>query len=147
MNFDGQVVVVTGGARGIGFSTAMLAAQAGALTIVTDVDEAPVNAAVAAIRSAGGEVLGVVGDVSQLADVKRNAAQVLDAFGCIDVLVNNAAVQVTCPPERLSEEHNVLLVTGCRRQFDDSSVGRVNSQRRLWCGARGNAKQCVLRGG
>jgi NAD(P)-dependent dehydrogenase (short-subunit alcohol dehydrogenase family) len=101
MRFQDRVVVVTGAARGIGFDTARMAAQEGALVVVCDLEAQAVNAAVAAI---GGAAMGVVGDVSVPAQVRSNVDAVMKAHGRIDVLVNNAAVTSYHPPETLTEE-------------------------------------------
>ena len=101
MRFKDHVVVVTGAARGIGFTTAEMAAQQGALVVVCDRDAANVDAAV---RKIGGSTMGVVGDVSDLSQVQRNVAEVMHAHGRVDVLVNNAAITSYHAPEVLPEE-------------------------------------------
>src|SRR4051794_26392426 len=111
MRFEDHVVVVTGAARGIGFTTAELAVQEGALVVVCDVDRANVEAAV---QKLGGRTMGVVGDVSDMAQVRRNVDEVMQAHGRIDVLVNNAAITSYHAPEALPEdvwrrEINVVL--------------------------------------
>lgn len=85
--FEGRIAVVTGGASGFGRGIAERFAREGARVAILDIDE------VGALRAAheiGGDVLAVHCDVSRLDSVTRAAARVLDAFGGIDVLVNNA---------------------------------------------------------
>ena len=101
MRFEDQVVVVTGAGRGIGFTTAEMAAGEGALVVVCDLDPAHVEAAVQKI---GGRTIGVAGDVSDLAQVRRNVEEVMNAHGRIDVLVNNAAITSYHAPEALPED-------------------------------------------
>ena len=101
MRFQDQVVVVTGAARGIGFTVAEMAAREGAIVVVCDRDAASVDTAVARI---GGHTMGVAGDVSDLAQVRRNVDEVMQAHGRGDVLVNNAAITSYNPPESLPEE-------------------------------------------
>jgi len=101
MRFEDQVVVVTGAARGIGFTVAEMAAREGALVVVCDREASNVDAAVARI---GGRTMGVAGDVSDLAQVRGNVDQVMQAHGRVDVLVNNAAITSYNPPESLPEE-------------------------------------------
>ena len=101
LRFKDQVVVITGAARGIGFTTAEMAAREGARVVVCDLDPANVKEAVGKI---GGSAMGVVGDVSHLAQVRANVAEVMKAHGRIDVLVNNAAITSYHAPELLPEE-------------------------------------------
>jgi NAD(P)-dependent dehydrogenase (short-subunit alcohol dehydrogenase family) len=100
MRFENQVVVVTGAARGIGYMTAEMAAREGALVVVCDLDSAKVRDAVERI---GGRAMGIVGDVSDLAQVRANVNEVMKAHGRIDVLVNNAAITSYHAPEVLPE--------------------------------------------
>lgn len=98
--FENQIVVVTGAARGIGIVTAEMAAQQGAAVVVCDLDRSAVDAAVERI---GGATMGVAGDVSDLAQVRRNVDEVMKVHGRIDVLINNAAINSYHPPEDLPE--------------------------------------------
>ena len=101
MRFKDQVVVVTGAARGIGFTTAEMAAQQGGLVVVCDREPANVDAAV---RKIGGPTMGVTGDVSDLSQVRRNVDEVMQKHGRVDVLINNAAITSYNPPEALPED-------------------------------------------
>ncbi len=90
---DGKVAIVTGGARNIGAVYATALAAEGARVVVADVLDG--SAAVQAIRDAGGEAVHVEVDVSREDDTQRMAEAAMDAFGRIDVLVNNAAIYVS----------------------------------------------------
>lgn len=85
----GGVVIVTGGARGIGRSYVLGLADAGYTTVVADLDDPA--AVVAEAEQRGGAALGLRVDVSDPASTEAMAAATLDAFGRIDALVNNAA--------------------------------------------------------
>jgi NAD(P)-dependent dehydrogenase (short-subunit alcohol dehydrogenase family) len=87
---DGQVALVTGGAIGIGQAICEDLAQAGARVVV--VDRGDTTATVEAIRSAGGEAIGVAADVTSEAAMAAAAQAGIDAFGGIDILVNNAGI-------------------------------------------------------
>jgi NAD(P)-dependent dehydrogenase (short-subunit alcohol dehydrogenase family) len=87
--FSGEVVVITGGAQGIGLAYAQAFASAGAKVLIADlVDPAP---AVAELRSTQAEVEGFQMDITQAAETQACAAYALETFGRLDVLVNNAA--------------------------------------------------------
>lgn len=96
---------MTGGAGGIGLATAHLAAAEGALVAICDVDTDRVQAATARIQAAGGRAVGVVGDVTNRAQVNANVQEIIQILGPIDVLVNNAAVQRTVSARELTETH------------------------------------------
>ncbi|MBG6120134.1 MULTISPECIES: SDR family NAD(P)-dependent oxidoreductase [unclassified Sphingobium] len=86
-----KVAIVTGAASGIGKATARLMADAGAKLVVADLDGEGADAVAQAIVAEGGEAIGVQVDVSDEAGVKAMAIAAVQAFGGIDVLVNNAA--------------------------------------------------------
>jgi NAD(P)-dependent dehydrogenase (short-subunit alcohol dehydrogenase family) len=90
--FAGQCVLVTGAGHGIGRATAERFAREGARVGVNDIDQATADDTVAAIAAAGGEALALVGDVGSQEDVTRMTGELVEAFGPVDVLVNNAAL-------------------------------------------------------
>jgi 3-oxoacyl-[acyl-carrier protein] reductase len=85
---DGKVAIITGGARGIGRAYSLGFAREGALVAVADLSDG--SDVVAEIESAGGQALSVSVDVSDEASTEHMAAAVIERFGRIDVLVNNA---------------------------------------------------------
>ncbi len=90
MRLKDRVVIVTGGARGIGRAYCLGLAAEGARVVVADVlDPKPV---VTEIEGRGAQALGVSCDVSREADTQRLATETLARFGRIDALVNNAAL-------------------------------------------------------
>lgn len=90
--FRGQVAVVTGGAEGIGLGIAKKLGSEGARILVTDIDGHRGKQAVAELVSNGIETSFAVGDVANEADVERTVSQVIQKWGQIDVLVNNAGI-------------------------------------------------------
>jgi 7-alpha-hydroxysteroid dehydrogenase len=87
---DDKVVVVTGGGRGIGAAIARAYADVGANLVLAARTESQLDEVAADVRAAGGEAVTVVADVSDL-DVLDGVVQAaVDAFGGIDVVVNNA---------------------------------------------------------
>lgn len=99
----GQVALVTGSARGIGKGIAFRLAREGMRVVITSNTAAEVAATAAELRAAGAEVLEYVGDIGQPATVDALFATTLDAFGGIDLLVNNAGI-LGSPPFREVDE-------------------------------------------
>ena len=88
-----SVVVVTGGSRGIGAATAVLAAQKGYAVVVNyKSNKAAASQVVEKIAANGGRAIAVAGDVSAEADVIRLFETAISEFGQVDALVNNAGI-------------------------------------------------------
>lgn len=87
----GKVAIVTGSGRGIGRAIAELFAANGAAVIITSRTATQLNEVCEAIEAKRGNVIAVVGDVNNEADIARVIASANDSFGGIDILVNNAA--------------------------------------------------------
>ncbi|NLX97409.1 MAG: glucose 1-dehydrogenase [Rhodopirellula sp.] len=85
-----KIAIVTGGARGIGRAVAMRFAEEGARVVVADLDGEAAAAVVRDIGTQGGSARVCVCDVSQDEQVRNLARFVLDTFGRVDILVNNA---------------------------------------------------------
>lgn len=90
--FQGKVVILTGGSRGIGFETSKAFAQEGARVVIASIDEQRGNAAVNVLTEMGAEAIFTQTDVTQQEQVDRLVFDTLERFGDIHVLVNNAAV-------------------------------------------------------
>lgn len=90
-----KVAIVTGAGSGIGAAAARLFAAEGARVGVADVREDAATAVADQITSTGGEALALVTDVSSEADARAQVEAVLDAWGRLDVLYNNAGVDAT----------------------------------------------------
>ncbi len=98
----GKVAVVTGGNSGIGLATAKRFAAEGASVVVTGRRKPELDAAV---KEIGGDTLGVVGDVANLADLDRLYATVKEKHGRVDVLFANAGGGEFAPLGQITEEH------------------------------------------
>ncbi len=88
----GKVAVVTGAASGIGRALAEAFATDGSAVVVADLDAGGAEEVAAAIRATGGDALAVGVDVSDAASVEQLAASVVERYGRVDVLCNNAGV-------------------------------------------------------
>jgi len=89
---DGKVAVITGGNSGVGAATAIRFAEEGAKVVITARRQAQLEEVAEKIRQAGGEVLAVVSDISKTQDAKDVVSKVMETYGKIDILINNAGV-------------------------------------------------------
>jgi 3-oxoacyl-[acyl-carrier protein] reductase len=88
---DGRVIIVTGGAQGIGRAFCLGFAREGAKIVIADINGPATDAVVSEIGEAGGEAFSVVTDVSNEDSTNAMAAATIEHWGRIDGLVNNAA--------------------------------------------------------
>jgi NAD(P)-dependent dehydrogenase (short-subunit alcohol dehydrogenase family) len=92
MRFKAKVVIVTGGAKGIGRAVARLFAQEGAEVIIVDSDAENGRKTTAAIRKTGGHAVFIKTDVSRSDEIRQALTAVEKEYRRIDVLVNNAGI-------------------------------------------------------
>jgi NAD(P)-dependent dehydrogenase (short-subunit alcohol dehydrogenase family) len=90
-DLTGRVAVITGASRGIGAAVAQAFAAAGARVVLASRKLEGLEAVAAEIRAAGGEAVAMACHTGRAADVEALAARAEEAFGGIDILVNNAA--------------------------------------------------------
>ena len=101
---DGKVALVTGGARGLGLTMATALAEAGADVALSGRSLGPAEEAASALAKATGRrAKAFAADVTSAADVERLAASVESALGPIDVLINNAGVNIRGTVDQLTE--------------------------------------------
>jgi NAD(P)-dependent dehydrogenase (short-subunit alcohol dehydrogenase family) len=91
--FQNQVVLITGGANGIGRATAFAFAREGATVVVSDVVADAGESTVATIRSSGGNARYVACDVSNARDVQALVRGTVESYGRLDVAFNNAGIE------------------------------------------------------
>jgi NAD(P)-dependent dehydrogenase (short-subunit alcohol dehydrogenase family) len=106
----GKIAIVTGAGQGLGRETAQTLARHGAKVAIAELIEDRAKDAAREIRDGGGEAIGVAVDVSDEAQVQTMVARVLEAFGGIDILHNNAAI--------LTAEHRAGDRDVCNVDFD-----------------------------
>lgn len=91
-DLQGKVALITGASRGIGRAIALAYAGAGASVAVTARTAEQLDSLVAEIAETGGAALAIPADLAVEADIQRIAQATVQRFGCIDILVNNAAI-------------------------------------------------------
>jgi NAD(P)-dependent dehydrogenase (short-subunit alcohol dehydrogenase family) len=101
---EGNVVIVTGAAQGMGEVHARVLAAKGARVILTDVDGPTGEAVALDLRQAGYQAEFVAQDVSREEDWRRLIAEVMERHGKVDTLVNNAGILIRVPIEELTVE-------------------------------------------
>jgi NAD(P)-dependent dehydrogenase (short-subunit alcohol dehydrogenase family) len=104
MKLNDRVAVITGSASGIGRATALEFAKEGARVIVADIDLPGARETVEQIESAEGWALPIETDVSSPDSVQELVEQVIQSFGKVDILINNAAIQVNKTVEETTFE-------------------------------------------
>lgn len=127
----GQVVLVSGGSRGIGRGLAEGFARRGATVIITGREAETLELTARAIRTPGGTVRPIVCDVVDTAAVGRLVETVLREFGRVDTLLNVAGVNRRMPAERLKEEdYDFILDVNLKGPFLLSiAVGKAMLER------------------
>ncbi len=100
-DLSGKVALVTGSASGIGRDIAQTYARAGAAVGVADINIDAAQKTVDAIESAGGRALAIEMDVTSENAVNDGVQKLVDTFGCIDILVSNAGIQIINPIDKM----------------------------------------------
>lgn len=160
MGVRGRVAVVTGAASGIGFGIADHLAESGARVAIFDRDPTGADAAQRLTDTHGsGAATSAVVDLTDRADIDRVVASVMDTFGSIDIVVNNAGV-ITPPTdiEKLSErdwdwvmntniKSQYLLCSSVVPHMKAAGFGRIiNIASRSWLGGVGLSNYAASKG-
>jgi all-trans-retinol dehydrogenase (NAD+) len=130
----GQRVLVTGGARGIGYAIAQRFAAAGCEVVLTDVDEHAVAAAAEVLRAGGARAHGYPLDVTDAGDIAAVRDRVASEVGPLDILVNNAGtvsggpfLDVDMAAHRRTYEVNTLGVVAVTHAFLPQLLARPHA--------------------
>lgn len=107
----GQVALVTGGAKGIGWGCARVLGRAGASIAVVDIDAAAAQKAVESLRAEGVIAEAYVADVGRADPVNRMVAAVVEQFGRLDIVTNNAGTHDSKAIEQASEADWDFIIT------------------------------------
>jgi 3-oxoacyl-[acyl-carrier protein] reductase len=126
MKLAGKVAAITGGARGIGHSTAVKFAAEGARVAVCDVNPELTRQTLAEIRSKGGEAEGYTVDVTRKEQIAAMVKGVMAKWGRIDCVVNNAGIVMDAQLKNMTDEQfdkvidiNLKGVYNCTRAVVD----------------------------
>ncbi|MDK1019170.1 MAG: glucose 1-dehydrogenase [Actinomycetota bacterium] len=158
MNVKDRVAIVTGSGQGIGRGIARVLAQAGAKVVVNDLDSERVRAVVSEFEAAGFDVVGQRADVASAQGAESLVAAAIDAYGRIDILVNNVGMARDGWLVKMSEEDwDTVLTVNLKSQFlmcravaphmMDQEHGRIiNISSRAWLGGPGQANYAASKG-
>ena len=162
MSLNGKVAIVTGGNSGIGKAIVLSLAEAGATIVIDYVAnkeaEEEVEKQVAAL---GDKVLGVEADVSKVEDLERLIKSAVDAFGRVDIMVNNAGIETrTSILDTTESQYEKVMAVNLKSAFfgtqiaakqmiDQGGGGRIiniSSVHEDWP-MPGNTPYCLSKGG
>ena len=120
MNLNNQVALVTGAAQGIGKASALALAEAGAHVVVADIDRQGAEATADTIMSTQRKALAVQADIGDLQQIDRMVRTVIEQFGQIVILLNNAGV---------TRRADIMEIT----EADWDRIHRVNAKGVFFC--------------
>ena len=102
-SLEGKVAIVTGAAGGIGQAYARALGRAGAAVVIADINAEGAESVATELKGEGLRTIGVGLDITQPESAKSMAAMAAEAFGGVDILVNNAALMAEIPQTPLSQ--------------------------------------------
>lgn len=159
MEFNQRVAMITGSGSGIGEGVAKKLSTFGVKVVINDVDQAKVDRVVGEIKASGGEAIGIVTDITKIEQVEAMFKEIVDKFGKIDIVVNNAGIAIDKSLRKLTvEDWDVVLNVNLKGMFlvckvaaelmGAQSYGRiVNISSRAWLGGPGQANYSASKGG
>lgn len=104
MRLEDKVIIVTGGARGIGEATCLRFAEEKAHIVVADMNTTDIEATIKKIKEINGDAIGIKVDVTNRKQVDKMISDVIDHYGKIDGLINNAGITEDAVLEKMTEE-------------------------------------------
>jgi 3-oxoacyl-[acyl-carrier protein] reductase len=133
-DLEGRHALVTGASRGIGKAIAQALSRAGCAVVLnfrTRADESETLRQ--DLERAGGRAIAVQADVSQRADVERLVARAREAFGPIDILINNAGIAIPSPIDKVTEaEWDSTIDTNLKSAFQVTQAVLPEMRARRW---------------
>lgn len=138
LDFTGQVVLITGAGspKGIGRTIAHTFARQGATVVLNDINQAGLDANVKEMEEKGWKAMGIAGNLCEKADVDKLVKEILDRYGRIDVLVNNAGIsqKVTVADMTLDDMKRIfnvnmfglfMITQACCKVMTKQKYGRI----------------------
>lgn len=114
----GKVAIVTGGGRGLGSAICQMLAECGAIAIVVDIREELAQKVALEIQAEGGKAQALQLDVCDAVAVEKAIGEIVAQYGHIDILINNAGVDVTLPVDELTvEDWNRIIAVNLSGPF------------------------------
>ena len=117
---EGKVALITGSGSGMGRATSYVFAEAGAKVVVSDINEKQIEEVSSEINSSSGTCLKQILDVTNQENIKEVIANVIEEFGQLDILINNAGISIPTTIDDENYEEN------WDRTFDVLLKGQVN---------------------
>ncbi|WP_424933470.1 SDR family NAD(P)-dependent oxidoreductase [Amaricoccus macauensis] len=141
MKLQGKTAIVTGGGRDIGRACAVKLASEGANVVINYFSSSKgANETVAQIEAGGGKAIALQGDLSKQGDVEALVAKTVEAFGGVDILVNNSGGLISrVPIKEMSLEHwnavmelnltsTFLMISACLPHMSTGAIVNLASQ-------------------
>lgn len=114
----GKVAIVTGGGRGLGEAICRMLGENGAIAIVADIREELAQKVALEIQAEGGKAQALQLDVCDCIGVEKAIGEIFSQYGQLDILINNAGVDVTLPVDELSvEDWNRIIAVNLSGPF------------------------------
>ena len=117
---EGKVALITGSGSGTGRATSYVFAEAGAKVVVSDINEKQIEEVSSEINSSSGTCLKQILDVTNQENIKEVIANIIEEFGQLDILINNAGISI---PTTIDDEN---YEESWDRTFDVLLKGQVN---------------------
>jgi len=117
---EGKVALITGSGSGMGRATSYVFAEAGAKVVVSDINEKQIEEVSSEINSSSGTCLKQILDVTNQENITEVIANVIEEFGQLDILINNAGISI---PTTIDDEN---YEESWDRTFDVLLKGQVN---------------------
>ena len=126
---DGKVAIITGSTSGMGRETAYLFAREGAKVVVTGRNAERAQAVVDKIKAEGGEAIYVIADASESTFAQTVFDKTMEAYGTVDILMNNAGTGAVAPAEEITDEQfkkeldiDLFGTFNCSREFGKEMI-------------------------
>jgi 3-oxoacyl-[acyl-carrier protein] reductase len=133
VRLQGKVALITGAGSGIGAATARRFAREGALVAINDARTDGLESVAGDVRAAGAKALVLAGDVAKKADCERMVRATVEAFGRVDILINNAGINRDAMAAKMSEEQwDAVLAVNLKGTFLVAQAALPGMRERGW---------------